>query len=43
MCHVTRGENESNVSVYERCGIGPCANKVKCGVVEWVKKYVDVV
>ena len=24
----------TNVSVYERCGIGPCANGVKCGVVE---------
>ena len=30
-------EDESNESMYERCGIGPCANGVKCCVVEWVK------
>ena len=37
VCGVTRRENESNESVYERCGMGPCANGVKCDVVEWVK------
>ena len=36
-CGVTGWEGESNESVYERCGMGPCANRVKCGVVEWVK------
>ena len=36
-CGVTRWEDESNESVYERCGMGPCAHGVKCGVVEWVK------
>ena len=35
-CDMTRWEGESNGSVYERCGIGPCTNGVKCGVVEWV-------
>ena len=34
---MTRWEGESNESVYERCGMGPCAHGVKCGVVEWVK------
>ena len=24
--------------VYERCGVGPFANGVKCCVVEWVKR-----
>ena len=33
-----RREGESNESLYERCGIGPCANGVKCGVVEWMKQ-----
>ena len=37
-CGVTRWEGESNKSVYERCGMGPCAHGVKCGVVEWVKR-----
>ena len=32
---MTRWEGES---VWERCGMGPCANGVKCGVVEWVKR-----
>ncbi len=24
--------------MYERCGMGSCANGVNCGVVEWVKR-----
>ena len=35
---MTRWEGESNESVYERCGMGPCANAVKCVVVEWIKR-----
>ena len=31
---VTRWEDESNESVYERCGMGPCANGMNCGVME---------
>ena len=27
-----------NKEVYERCGVGPCANEVKCDVVEWMKR-----
>ena len=40
---VSRRDDESNESVYERCGMGSCANEVqvqvqvKCGVVEWLK------
>ena len=34
---MTRWEGASNESIYERCGMGPCINGVKCGVVEWVK------
>ncbi len=37
-CGVTRWEGESNESVSERCSMGACANGVKCGVVEWVKR-----
>ena len=37
ICGVTRWEDESNENMYERCGIGTCANEIKCGVVEWVK------
>ena len=37
-CSVTRSEHESNESAYERCSMGPCAQAVKCGVVESVKK-----
>ena len=29
--------SESNESVYERCNIGSCVNRVKCCVVEWVE------
>lgn len=36
-CGVTRSDSESNISVYGSCGMGPCASKVKDGVVEWVK------
>ena len=39
-CDVTRWEGESNESVYERCGMGLYANRVKCGVVEWVKEIL---
>ena len=35
---VTRWEDESNESVYERCSMGLYANGVKCSVVEWVKE-----
>ena len=37
-CGVTRWEGESSGVVYEKCGRGSCANGVKCGVVEWVKR-----
>ena len=36
-CCITRWEDENNESVYERCGMGPCANGMQCAVVEWVK------
>ena len=35
---VIRWEGETNESMYERCGMGSCANGVKCDVVEWVKR-----
>ena len=35
---MTRKEDESNESRYERCGMGTRANGMKCGVVEWVKR-----
>ena len=38
---MTRWEEESNESMYERCGVEPCANGVKCDVVEWVKKKIE--
>ena len=37
-CGVTRWEGESNENVYERSDMEPCANGVKCVVVEWVKR-----
>ena len=37
-CGVTRWEGDSNKSVYESCSMRPCANVVKCDVVEWVKR-----
>ena len=24
--------------MYDRCGMTPCTNGVKCGVMEWVKR-----
>ena len=39
-CDVTRWDNRSNESVYERCGMGSCANGVRCSVMEWVKIIV---
>ncbi len=33
-----RWDGESNESVYESCGMGSHANRVNCGVVEWVKR-----
>ena len=42
-CAVTRGDGESNKSVYKRCAIGSQANEVKSGVMEWVrKKYFEI-
>ena len=35
---MTRWENESNESLYERCGIEAHENGVNCGVMEWVKR-----
>ncbi len=35
---VTRWDGESNESMYESCGVGSRANRVNCGVVEWVKR-----
>ena len=29
LCGVTRLESKNNESVYERCGMGPCAHEVK--------------
>ncbi len=37
-CRVTRWEGENNESVHERCGMSTCANLVKCGAVEWLKR-----
>ncbi len=37
-CRVTSWYGEINESVYERCGMGSCANGVNCRVVEWVKR-----
>ena len=34
---MTRWEGESNESVYEICGMVPCANGMKCDVFQWVK------
>ena len=34
---MTRWKGKSNECVYERCGMGPCANGVKCGVLEWMR------
>ncbi len=42
-CGVTKWDGDSNGSVYEMCGIGSQANGVNCGVVEWVKKYIEMV
>ena len=39
-CDVTRWEGESNESVYERSGMEPCENGVKCNVVECVKRNI---
>ena len=35
---VIKWDGENNGSVYERCGMGPCTNGVKCGLVVWMKK-----
>ncbi len=32
------GDGQSNVSVYERCGMRARGSGVGCGVVEWVKR-----
>ncbi len=37
-CGVTRWDEESNESLYERCGMGSQANGVNYGVVEWMKR-----
>ena len=34
VCGMIIGEAESNDSAYERCGMIPCGNGVKCNVVE---------
>ena len=31
---ITRWHGESNESMYEKCGMVPCANRVKCGIEE---------
>lgn len=33
-----RWDGESNETIYERDDMGNCADEVKYGVVEWVKK-----
>ena len=33
-CGMTRWEGESNESMYEGCGMGPCVDEVKLNVVE---------
>ncbi len=35
---MTKWEGERNESLYERCGMETHANRVECGVMEWVKK-----
>ena len=35
---MTRWDGAGNESVYERCGMSSQANRVNCGVVEWVKR-----
>ncbi len=42
-CGVTRCEGDSYGNMYGRYGMGACANGMKCGVVEYVKKYTEVV
>ncbi len=41
-CGVTRLDSESNESVYKRYSMGTCANGIKCGVVESVKKKKNI-
>ena len=40
-CGMTRWEGESNETVYERCGMGTCANRVKCIIVKWLKNNTE--
>ncbi|MCP5003018.1 MAG: hypothetical protein GY941_03575 [Planctomycetes bacterium] len=37
-CGLSRWDEVSNESVYERCGMGTRAIGIECGVVEWVKR-----
>ncbi len=37
-CGVTRWDEESNESMYGRCGMGSYGSRVNCGVGEWVKR-----
>ena len=37
-CDVIRWEVDSNESVYEKCGMGPYTNGLKCGAVERVEE-----
>ncbi len=37
-CGVTRWNDESNESMYERCGMGTQRNGVNCGVMEWKER-----
>ena len=34
-CDMTRWEGESNESMYEKCGMGPCVDGVEWSVVQW--------
>ena len=33
-CGMTRWEDESNKSMYEKCEMGACANRVQCGLIK---------
>ena len=39
-CGLTKWEDESNESVYERSGMGPCVNRVWCSEVD-EKRWFD--
>lgn len=40
-CGVTNEMVRAMKNMYERCGVGPCAYGVNCGMLKWVKKKRD--